>query len=236
MIEIIPAVLPTTYRAIEAKAALVQGIVKTMQVDLVDGIFAQNKTWPYNGKNEAEYQALLQEDAGLPYWEKINYEIDAMVADPITEFKTFITLGPSRIVFHLESLRIESWLEFFTRMDPYFKDTIEMGMAINTTTVPETLSPLLEHIRFVQCMGIEHVGFQGQPYDGRVIEQIKKVRSLTAVLPIAVDGAVTMENAAEMVRAGATRLVIGSALFGSMDIRGTIEAFQTLCQSSETIL
>ncbi len=230
MIEIIPAILPESFSEIEVKAGLVAGLVKTIQIDVVDGKFAPHKTWPYNGKGADRYQAIIREEEGLPHWEKLNVEIDAMVADPTIAYNDYIRLGATRVVLHIESLPEEAWLNFFLGLDSYLKDHIEIGIAINTTTPINTLAPILMHAAFVQCMGIERVGFQGQPFDSRVFAQIEAVKSLAPKLPISIDGGVNLETAPELVRAGATRLVIGSALFGTDDIRGTLEAFKHVCR------
>ncbi len=228
MTEIIPAVLPETFTEIEIKAAQVAGLAPLMQIDLVDGKFAPHKTWWFNGKNLEQLEAIEREEQGLPLWDKINFEIDAMVADPRAVLPTLIMLGPTRIIFHIESLPQDEWKTFFASIDQYYKEQIEFGMALNTTTDPETLVPILPHIRFIQCMGIEHVGFQGQPFDERVLKQITQIKTFAEERPISVDGGVTLETAPLLIDAGATRLVVGSALFGSNDIRGTLESFKAI--------
>jgi pentose-5-phosphate-3-epimerase len=47
-------------------------------------------------------------------------------------------------------------------------------------------------------------------------------------MPISVDGSVNKETAHALVEAGATRLVIGSAIFDELDTGGVIEDFQNL--------
>jgi len=45
---------------------------------------------------------------------------------------------------------------------------------------------------------------------------------------ISVDGGVSLESAPELIAAGVNRLVVGSAIFESTDIKKTIAAFQAL--------
>ena len=52
----------------------------------------------------------------------------------------------------------------------------EVGISINTETSNDVLDEFLNNdkpIDFVQFMGIEKIGYQGQEFDGRVIQKIK---------------------------------------------------------------
>jgi len=110
----------------------------------------------------------------------------------------------------------------------YVRDTIEIGVAINSTTPLEQIFPIVNSVDFVQCMGIEHIGFQGQDFDERVLEQIKNLKEKFNDLIISVDGGVTLHTAPLLINAGATRLVAGSAIFNIDDIIDTIEKFRNL--------
>jgi ribulose-phosphate 3-epimerase len=226
MIEIIPAIMPQNVGELRTKVSMVHGLVRTVQVDFCDGVFVATRTWPYNGKDVMAHEEIIQEETGLPYWETINYEFDLMVKNASDRFDELLKLGPNRLVFHIEAE--DDLLGFFEKLDPYYKETIEMGVAINTTTDAGMLMPFFPHVKFIQCMGIEAVGKQRQKFDPRALDQIKKVRALNAYLPISVDGSVNKQTAHALIEAGATRLVIGSALFNDLDIQNTIEEFQNL--------
>ena len=83
-------------------------------------------------------------------------------------------------------------------------------------------------IDFVQFMGIENIGYQGEPFDERVFEKIRELRERFPDTIISVDGGVSLENADKLIEAGANRLVSGSAIFESGDIAGTVEVFQNM--------
>ncbi len=226
MIEVIPAIMPQNIGELRGKVSIVAPFVKTVQIDLCDGIFVATKTWPYNGKDVMAYQEIINEETGLPAWERVNYEFDLMVKNATAQFNEILKLGPTRLVFHLEAE--DNLLSFLENLDPYFKETLEIGVAINTTTDVALLEPLIPHIKFVQCMGIEIIGKQRQKFDGRALDQIKQVRALAPTLPISVDGSVNRGTAHDLVLAGATRLVIGSALFDEIDTQTVIEDFRNL--------
>lgn len=226
MIEVIPAIMPQNIGELRGKASIVASFAKTVQLDFCDGVFVATKTWPFNGKDVMAYNDIVSEESGLPYWETINYEFDLMVKNATEQFDRLLKLGPNRLVFHVEAE--DNLLSFLENLDPYYKNTLEIGVALNTTTDVEVLRPFLPHIQFVQCMGIEIIGKQRQQFDTRVLDQITKVRAIAPNIPISVDGAVNRSTAHDLVQAGATRLVIGSALFDEIDTQGAIEDFRNL--------
>ncbi|MEO5645958.1 MAG: hypothetical protein ABIO57_02720 [Candidatus Paceibacterota bacterium] len=232
MTKIIPAILPHTYRGIEMGVEKVYDIVPRVQIDFVDGHFAPNRTWLFNNKDEENIEAIMHEDMGLPFWDSLNYEFDLMVKEPIQHMEMFIAFGPAKITFHVEGLELEKTLTFFETVPEIIRTAITFGIAIGTTTDPKLIEPYLPYIESIQCMGIQNPGFQGQTYDDRVVEQIKKVKALYPEMIIAVDGAVSLENATELVQAGADELIIGSALFQNGDIHGTMDAFQKVCNNA----
>lgn len=233
--KIIPAILPLRYYDIVDGVEKIVGAVDTVQIDFVDGYFAANRTWWFNNKNETSLEALLHQDEGLPHWEEVNYEFDLMVRDPLEHIDTFIALGPSKIIFHIESMDEGKMLEYFRNLPEIVRSTITFGIAIGVDTGASLIKPYLEYIDTIQCMGIAQVGFQGQPFDPRVIDQIKRVRVLYPDKTIAVDGAVSLDNAAVLVQAGATELVVGSMIFQSEHPHGTILELKQLCHQATSI-
>jgi ribulose-phosphate 3-epimerase len=234
MVRIIPAMLPQAYKAIELSMDKVHEYVNTVQLDLVDGHFAHNRTWLFNGKDEERLEMILKEEMGMPYWDHVNYELDLIVKNPLERMDTYIALGPSKMIFHVESLDTEKMLQWFEALPEIIRSTISFGIAINVDTDPALVAPYLPYINTVQCMGIENVGFQGQPFDERVIEQVKKVRAMYPEKIVSVDGGMTLETAPLVVSAGAHVVIVGSAVFQNIDPHGTIEAFKQVCEQAET--
>jgi ribulose-phosphate 3-epimerase len=228
--KIIPAILPMRYYDIRDGVEKVYVAVDTVQVDFVDGNFAANRTWWFNGKNEDTLAAFLSQEEGLPHWQEMNYEFDLMIKDPLSQIDTFIALGPSKIIFHIESLEQEKMLAYLEALPEIVRSTISFGMAINVDTDPSLVTPYLDYIDTIQCMGIANVGFQQQAFDPRTIEQVRKAKELFPDKHISVDGAVSLANAVQLAEAGADTLVVGSAVFLSDDIHGTIYKLQDVWQ------
>ena len=165
----------------------------------------------------------------MPFWEDIDFEFDLMVADAVENFDIYTKLSPKRIVFHIEAVgNLEEFKHFLEGIDVFIRDSIQIGLAINTTTPIEQIFPLVNDIDFVQCMGIEKIGFQGQDFDERVLSQIKALKEKFPDLIISVDGGVNFKTAPELIQAGVSRLIAGSLILKSQDIRETISELENL--------
>ena len=208
---------------------MVSGAASTIQIDFVDGVFADNKTWWFNGKDEEKREAFLREEAGLPYWNDINYEFDLMVRDPLAHIDELVMLGPSKIIFHLESFEESAMLAYFSSLPEIVRSTISFGIAIGIGTPPEDIAPYAPFIDTIQCMGISNPGFQGQQFNVDAIAQVRRAKALYPDKIISVDGGVNRASIPLLVEAGATSLVVGSVIFGSSDPRGTIKELTQLC-------
>ena len=228
MTEITPAVLVKDFSELNEKLAKFVNITKMVQIDICDGRFVESTSWPMQASDKGSVERILDEEEGMPFWEDLDFEFDLMVLNAHKQFDFFARLGAKKIIFHLEAETEESFKEFLESLDPYYKDNVDIGIAINTTTDIEKLDQFINHIDFVQCMGIEHIGFQGEPFDEKVLKQIENLRSKYPELQISVDGAVNENTAPALLKAGANRLVMGSALLQSYDIRETIREFEKL--------
>ena len=233
MKEIIPAIIPEDFYDLQGKMSLVAGLAPLVQIDVLDGKFTPEASWPYNVEEDKNFLDIVRGEKGFPYWEKIDFEVDLMVEDPFTFWEDWFNAGAKRIIFHIESKTnwetiiaefkkhsVEKDLPFYT----------ELGFAINIDTPLEKLLPVIAQADFIQCMGIARIGFQGEPFDERVIEKIKEIKKHYPEMIVSVDGGVSLENAQALIEAGATRLVSGSAIFEDSDISSIIGEFRNLLQ------
>ena len=65
--------MPSDFADLSSKVARVAPFVSSVQLDIMDGDFVPEKTWPYRGEI-MDFKKLQREELGLPEWEKINYE------------------------------------------------------------------------------------------------------------------------------------------------------------------
>lgn len=240
MTEIIPAILPENIDDLREKLSLVSGLVPLAQIDVCDGKFTSSKTWPYKKGVDEMFLRIVEQEEGFPFWDSIDLEADLMVRHPENIIDDWIAAGAKRIIIHIEST--PDPLSLFKKIRQEYGRAsessygIEIGVALNIETPNEEVYDILNEndekgmpaIDFVQFMGIENIGYQGEPFDERVFEKIRELREEFPDTIISVDGGVSLDNAAELILAGADRLVSGSAIFESGDADGTIKVFQSL--------
>jgi len=188
---------------------------------------------------DAELQSFMGD--GLPYWEDLDYEIDMMVDDPVREIERWIAVGAKRLVLHVKSLEKDG-MSLGDGLDIFFStlekehgyvdakhfDFFELGAALSIDTPVETLAPYIDKFHFIQLMGIDTIGFQGQHFDEKVLDKIREAKRLFPDVPVSVDGGVSLDTAGELIDAGANRLVAGSAIFKSPSIADAVNALKML--------
>ena len=238
--EIIPAILVKSYEDLKQKIALVRGLVQVVQIDICDGIFVPSRTWPFfdraikgtpflDNNLDEHFKNIINEEEGMPFWEDIDFELDLMVVDAVSNFDIYTKLGAKRVIFHLEAEgNVEEFRDFLEGIDMYTRDAMNIGVAIGPNASMDDVFLIAPHIDFIQCMGINKIGFQGEVFDEKCLENIRTIRKKFPEMTISVDGGVNMENAPEIIKAGANRLVAGSAIFKQDDIKGGIDDFNNL--------
>lgn len=225
MIEIIPAVLPKSFDDLHEHLERIHTAGGTVQVDVVDGIFAHGKTWPY--KDGGTFDTIVAQEQGLPFWDELDFQFDLMVQAPAATVMNYVHAGASQIVLHVESLGVVDALHTLSELrEEGGAFSVTAGLAVAPTIAIETLEPFEALFDFIQVMGIEHVGKQGEPLDKHAVFLVERLRKRYPAVPIQVDGGVKKEHVKALVAAGATRLIVGSAIFGSDDALGALQEFR----------
>lgn len=236
-IKIVPTVMPTDQEDFIEKINRVANLVETIQIDVMDGEFVSSVSWPYNSKNDSYWKSLLNQDEGLPCWDKVDFEIDLMVKNQLQEAKNWISAGVSRVICHVEAL--ENDFTFGNKpQEEFFKLKKDFDVELYLALVPKTSITTLEKylanfneenipseekIDGIQFMGINKIGYQGQPFESSILESIKFLRSKYPNLKISVDGGVNLETAPLLVNAGVTALASGSIIFNAPNPKDAIE-------------
>ncbi len=227
--------MPRSFGELREYAERVSGLVSAIQIDVMDGIFAPEKSWPYTEGDYEGFMRLAEGAENLEEWAEMDFEADLMIANPETEIDKWIGAGARRIIVHSEST--DALGEILSRFKDhalerhegdYFFKPLEIGVAVNIDTPHASLGHWVRDIDFIQFMGIAKIGFQGEPFDERVLEKIRDFRLEYPDVTISVDGGVSLRTAPRLIEAGANRLVAGSAIWESEDIEATIERFRKL--------
>ncbi|HEY4502140.1 MAG TPA: hypothetical protein VJJ20_03710 [Candidatus Paceibacterota bacterium] len=198
-VEIIPALLVRSRAELEQGLLRLRGVTSWVQVDLV-------------GDN------YLEKEEYFPLWEEFSFEADLMLANQAKAAEAMVALGAARVVVHAAGEGARAALEALQqyRAGDF---AVEAGIALRSHDAPEALQEFEGLYDYVQVMGIDHEGRQGEPPDphGKTIELIKALRSPYPALIIQVDGGVSVENARTLAEAGANRLIAGSAILAQDD-------------------
>lgn len=213
--------MPDNLGDLKEKLKKVRKLVTVVQVDVMDGVFVPSSGWPYGDRDKKHFEIIA--DEGLPYWKELDFEADLMLSNPEEKVKEYIEAGFFRIIFHLESTKNPEEVIKKCR-----ESGVEVGVAIRVSTPLDNVADLENQIDVVQCMGIDRIGFQGQPFDVQTINKIKEIKKRFPQTLVSVDGGVSLENFKSLREAGADRLVIGSALFESFNIVETFGLFKNL--------
>ena len=222
---IIPTILAPDVAEIEGKLKMVKGICPIVQIDFCDGLFVGNKTWPYFAGDEPSA------DTQLPFSGEFDFEFDLMIENPDIHVDSFLEMNPARVIFHIESTSEDGFLEAAEKAHEYESQIGIASSNLTNISIVKERAHKLESLGikpFIQVMGIDRVGFKGQPFDGRSLIRIAELRREFPELDISVDGSVNAETLPKFKNAGANRFVVGSALFMQKDIKVTLKKLQSL--------
>jgi hypothetical protein len=108
MKDIVPAILEKDFGEIKNKLAFLRGRAKTAAHRYLRWYFCSEQLWPFasGGFEDFDFQKIMNEEEGLPFWTDFDFELDLMVADAIENFNTYMKLGAKRMIFHLERKKI----------------------------------------------------------------------------------------------------------------------------------
>lgn len=223
---VVPAVLPASEHELDNGIALFTALplISRIQIDVVDGDFASPPSWPYTAPSEMRKRVARGET--LPQIDRIEYEIDLMCFDAEYAAEAWLALGATRLTFHAESTT--SLPRLIRGARKRYGHIVTFGLALNIASDIALIEPALDEISYVQFMGIEKIGRQGQPFDARVLDKIRSFHSRHKTLPIQVDGGVSLDSAKKLVALGVSHLVIGSGILRSSDPAGAVEVFEAL--------
>jgi ribulose-phosphate 3-epimerase len=208
MIEIIPAIIAKDFEDLKNQINLVERFVQTVQLDIVDGVFAPEKTWsePLMLKN---LQTNLKLDAHL------------MVFEPEKEIDKWINSGVKRILIHFEATKHLGEI-----IEKVKNAGLEIGIVLNFATSEDVLDGWIAKIDMVQFMSISQIGSHNFSFQEGVIDKIIRLRQKYPNVKIGVDGGVNSGNVLALAKAGVDFLAVGSAIFGSDDIGREIKSFK----------
>jgi ribulose-phosphate 3-epimerase len=156
-----------------------------------------------------------------PHSKKI-FDVHLMIAPCDPYLEAFAKAGSDIITVHVEAgPHIHRSLQAIRALGK------KAGVTLNPGTPVSTLENVIDLVDLVLVMSV-NPGFGGQAFIPAALDKISAVRALAGARPIdiEVDGGVTADNAAKVVRAGANALVAGSAVFKGGNYKANIDAIR----------
>jgi len=159
---------------------------------------------------------------------KKTFDVHLMIAPCDPYLEAFAKAGSDIITVHVESgPHIHRSLQAIRALGK------KAGVTMNPGTPVSTIEHVIDIVDLVLIMSV-NPGFGGQAFIPAALDKMSAVRALAGGRPIdiEVDGGVTADNAARVVRAGANVLVAGSAVFKGGAYKTNIEAIRTAAASA----
>jgi len=206
LIELAPSILSADFaRLAEEVRAASEGGGSVIHVDIMDGHFVPNLTVGPPVVRSLRKATKLPLDCHL------------MIENPDQFIPEFAESGADWISVHQEACRhLNRTLHLIKSHDCL------AGVVINPATPVDTLVEVLDIVDYVLVMSV-NPGFGGQKFIPSTLHKMRRLAEIRSQqglnFRIEVDGGVSLDTVADVVRAGAEILVAGNAVFGSGDPR-----------------
>jgi ribulose-phosphate 3-epimerase len=206
-IELLPSILASNFVQLGSEVhAAIEGGGTALHVDVMDGHFVPNLTVG------PPLVASLRKVVSVPL------DCHLMVEDPDLFIPAFADAGANWISVHQEACaNLDRTLHLIAQHG------CKPGVVVNPATPVELLTEVLDLVHHVLVMSV-NPGFGGQKFIPNSLNKIAALARMRAErkldFGIEVDGGVDLTTVADVVKAGAELLVIGTGVFGRGDIRG----------------
>jgi ribulose-phosphate 3-epimerase len=217
-----PSILSADFRRLGEQVAEAEAAgADWIHVDVMDGHFVPNITM---GPLIA---AAVRGATSLPI------DTHLMIEAPGRFVSAFADAGVDSLTVHVEAC-------------PHLHRTVEQireaglsaAVALNPATPLEAISEILPYVEMILVMTV-NPGFGGQSFIPTSLGKIARLREMLAErglerVLIEVDGGIDAETALDVVRAGATTLVAGSAIYNSSgSVLGNVAALRSAATAGE---
>ena len=153
-------------------------------------------------------------------------DVHLMIEEPEKYAEAFKAAGADVLSIHIEACR-----HLHRNLQQIKGLGMKAGVAVNPHTPVSLLKDVIKDTDVICLMSV-NPGFGGQKFIPQTIEKIKELRRMINEAGVAtlieIDGGVTLDNAKEIIAAGADVLVAGNTVFSAADPVQTILKLQQL--------
>lgn len=233
MNEIIPTILVKKFSEVKERIKAVENYVHWVQLDVMDGVFVYNETWPHSvipGRAKRGKQFFKEIEKLKKLKTKVKIEVHLMVEKPEEEFDEWLGIA-DRIIIHFESKITNREFGIRELIEKAHNKKKGFGLALNPETHYAVATPFLprpgkrrgeKDLDLVLIMTVQP-GWGGQEFKEWTLTKIEALRKLWPEGNIGVDGGISPEMARKTVKAGANLICAGTYIFRSKDIEQAID-------------
>lgn len=256
--EIIPTILVKSFKEVEERIKAVENYVNWVQIDVMDGIFVYNETWPHSvvpgpAKRGKAYSKEIEKlknlktkvhpvksrEAGTAkqLFNGVKFEVHLMVEKPEEEVDDWLKIV-DRVIIHFESKITNREYGIEELIKKVHKNKKEIGLALNPETHYAVATPFLprhgkrrgeKDLDLVQIMTVQP-GWGGQQFRDWILAKIEFLRKIWPKGNIEVDGGVNDENIGRLHKAGANLFDVGTYIYKSKNIEKAIKNLKELME------
>jgi ribulose-phosphate 3-epimerase len=215
MAKLAPSLLSADFSKLGEEIALIDNSgADYVHLDVMDGIYVPNITFG---------APVIKKIRGTT---KLPFDVHLMVDRPERFIDDFADAGSDIITVHPDaSIHLHRTLQSIRERG------VKAGVSLNPSTPLNVLEHIMDDVDLILIMSV-NPGFGGQSYIPAMTEKIKKLRNLILRsgndIILEVDGGIKLDNAREIIDAGADLIVVGSGIFNAQDVEQRIGAFKKI--------
>ncbi|WP_028971626.1 ribulose-phosphate 3-epimerase [Sporomusa ovata] len=215
MIKVAPSILSADFSQLANEIIKIEKAgADWVHIDVMDGHFVPNLTFG------PPVVAAIRKVTKLPF------DVHLMVTNPQDLIEPFIRAGADIITVHAETAP-----HLHRLLQTIKEHGKKAGVSLNPSTPLAVVKEVLDDLDMILIMSV-NPGFGGQKFIPGAIDKIARLRSKIEqrklTIDIEVDGGINASTARQVIAAGATILVAGSAVYGAEDMTQAIKDIRGL--------
>lgn len=220
MIEIIPSILTTDIKEVEALLAESAQVGDRVHIDIIDGAFADNTT--------IDPSVMTGIDTTL------DFDFHLMTKEPLDWVAKCVNAFADRIFGQIEEMSDQ--MQF---LEEVHRRNLDAGLAIDLETNLDALKGETYAVTDAVLIMSVKAGFGGQEFEKIALKKIAEINDIrqrdSLNFKICVDGGITPNNIEEVLKAGADQVVVGGSRLFKGDSSRSVTEFKDAIAGEERL-